>query len=453
MNKYYVTYGVMDGEAGANPLWHAFLMLSTQYETGHVEVIDAVGFYSQPSTTTNPIHRGIKDLLGFKVDLQDGHGITQQEKMRDLDKNGLHGVSFEITSEQFTALQNLYKKNMRLEREAIEELNLFFGDSSNGFTRYIGEQSISEQSEKSHLPRLKPFHITMELTHKGLNSHGSHACKNYALNLLLESQIINEETHKKILGGAAGYAFPRFSQLIQPLKLVSIGEPEKHHSRSNQTFYNRVWGNNKLFWATSPLPINSIIPVSALAQEMNQNRCEYLCNVLNRVSEIELALRKKLHNLPSFAPRHQSLQIQIDRVQALYDLFSNTSENEHTHLLSTKLHQAEKILNVATLALTPSKANSSFMLRAYESVYIRNALLCLLGLAIAAAFLGGPVGIVWMSAATLAASHQLYGFYKEERKFLQTQKDYKSFQDESTAVPLSPKCIDEQNSTDPAFSH
>ncbi len=45
--KHYVTYCVMNTEAGANPFGHASLIFSRQEtETSPIEVLNGVGFYS-----------------------------------------------------------------------------------------------------------------------------------------------------------------------------------------------------------------------------------------------------------------------------------------------------------------------------------------------------------------------------------------------------------------------
>ena len=433
---FYVTYAVMDGDAGASPFWHACLILSEQASaTAPIRVVDSVGFYSQPSSTTNPLVGGIKHMLGFDVDLQDGHGILKQEKMRDLDGNGLHGKSFAVTQEQFTQLTTLYKENMRLEQQAIEELNVLLlarGEAANGYTRYIEELALAARDGRPS--RLKPFHITMDLNSNGFDSRASHACKNYALTLLLETNIINETMRDTITGGTASHAFPRFSNLLTPLRLVSTGEPTQCHSKTTgKTFYNREWDTeNKLFWATTP-QIKTSEPSKPEIQT-TQNQCEFIKNMLTRVCEIEIMLREKINELEDITTnRHRrwQLKIQLTRVQQLYETFSIANENQRPHYLAAKLLHAETTLNVAIMTLTPNRVNYPFLLRAYDSIAVGNAMLCLLGLLIAATFLSGPVGIIWMSIAALSTGQQLYGFFKEETQFAKMRADYTAFQGES----------------------
>ncbi|MDI1351980.1 MAG: hypothetical protein PSV35_04305, partial [bacterium] len=141
--KYYLTYCVMDTDAGANPFGHSCLLFSKQNcEQSPIRVIDSYGYYSQPSTTTNPVVVNIKKILGFKVDLQDGHGVLEQEPMRTINGDGLSGISFLVTELQFNNVLHDAKESIRIEKETINELNLeltHLGLEPNGYNRHILE--------------------------------------------------------------------------------------------------------------------------------------------------------------------------------------------------------------------------------------------------------------------------------------------------------------------------
>ena len=423
----------MDGDAGANPFWHACLVLSVQdSENAAIRVIDSIGFYSQKSTTTNPLLKGLKHILGFKIDLQDGHGILNKEKMRVLDGNGLHGVIFETTQEQFERLKELYKNKMKLEQEAIAELDPYLKDeqhlAANGYTRYEEEKARAELEKRDS--RLSPFHVTLSLTRHGFDSSGSHACKNYALKLLLDTNIIDTSMRDKIVGGAAQHAFPRYgSAPLMPMRLVSTGEPTKE-----KIYYNRIWGENndtnKLYWAT---PIHTHDETLSKEQLKNiKNQHKVIKDILTRARAVEIMLRRKIAELAKPADQEQQLQLkllndQVVTVQDLYEKFSISYRNQLKHYLKNSVNQATTKLNIATMSLTPDKMNYSFMLRAYESASIRNAMLGLLGLVIAAVFLNGVVGAVLVTTAALFTAHQLYGFFKEENKFSDVHAQYSAF--------------------------
>ena len=434
--KFTVSYCVMGTDAGANPLGHAFIMLSEQKsENEPIRVHDAIGFYSQKSTTINPLIKGLKALLGFKIDLQDGHGVLKQEHMRELDGNGLQGTHFNVTSDQFDRLQALYTEKMASEKMAIEELNRYLDDQgmpANGHTRYITEKSWAERDNRP--ARLSPFHIDLRINQNGLDSRTSHACKNYALNLLLESNIIDEPMRHRLLGGPTAYAFPRFgTPSLTPIRLVSTGDRIKETSpRSGKSHHNRTWENhNPLFWVTSPE-----IPKTELSATTNHD--QLIKNTLNRIRKIDILLYKKLDELKANSDQkseqYNQLEVQRKKVQSLYEDFSISSRNQQPNHLKTTLLHAEKTLNIATIALTPER-NNSFMLRAYESVLARNALLGLLGLLVSIAFIGIPISALTIAASLSFTGHQLYGFFKEETRHANMRADYNAFFRSENTIP------------------
>ena len=430
--KEFVTHCVMTSEAGANPLGHALLILSTQdSETAPIRVINAFGFYSQPSTTTNPLIKGLKQLLGFNINLQDGHGILKQEHMRELDGNGLTGISFEVTNTQFENVRRLCHKKMLLETIAIEEATQYLeaqGKEANADTVYHAELKRAESKQRP--PRLAPFHIAMSINSHGLDSSASHACKNYALNVLLEANIIDKETLDAIAGGPSAHAFPRFGGLsLAPLRLVSTGDPEPDISRRTQkVHFNRVWNKNKLYWATSPYAYNSESPQTELASTNDQYLI--IADIITRVRAVEMKLLHKIYELEN--PKNNTgnnkyllerLKEQQARVQALYEYCKMSPENQRPHCLN----HAEATINAASMLLSPEKINYPFILRAYESIAIRNALLGLLSLLVATVFISNPVGAIVATTSALFTGHQLYSFFKEESHYAKMHTDYNHF--------------------------
>ncbi len=429
--KYYATYCVLDGEAGSNPLWHASIILSTKdAETSPILVNDAIGLYAQPSSTTNPLIKGLKHIFGVKFDLQDSHGVLKREDMRYLDGNGLHGVTFEATAEQFAQLKSICEQRMALEKEAILELNAELhqhGITANGHTRFIKENALAALQQRE--PRLHPFHFTVDINSNGFDSSGSYTCKTYALNLLVQSGIISEERRDIIAGNMALHALPRFSQKLRPLRLVSTGEPKAHISSTGKIYYNREWDNrNKLFWATVPHTLDTELNKYEIQATLNQH--QLIKNMLTRVRELEMTLLKRLNELDGahhHKRRHGRLLEQLTRVRSLYEKFSVASENQLPNCLSEKLWHAETTLNVANMSLAPDRMNYPFMLRAYESMAVRYALLSLLGMLILTTFITNPVGAVLVSTAALSMGHQCYNFFKEETQFARMHADYSAF--------------------------
>ena len=365
MSKYFVTYVVVGTEAGFNVFGHSFLLLSEQkVENGPIEIIDAIGFYSQPSTTTRPSHKRVKALLGIPMDLQDGHGELKQEEMRYLDGNGLQGLSFEVSEEQFQRINVLYKTQMDNEKKAILELNkqLETAESNrlkasysqsdltnsltlkklenesklaaNGFTRY----QLEIQNNPN--PRLQRFHVAMEVTARGwFDSRNSHNCKHMALELLIAAEIIDKAKALSIIGNKAGAGFPRASQLVEPLRLVSTGatildESEKA-KKANKIYYNRTWENkNPLFWATKPV----LDHASSKALAENTTAYEQTKSILTKTREIEKTLNAELHNRGNIP----SLLVQLENVQGIYELMRYSKEPT---LIKKNFELLEKLIN------------------------------------------------------------------------------------------------------------
>ncbi len=101
--KFFVTYTLSNLEAGSNPFGHAFIIMSEQAtQASTVQVKHSFGFYgTSPSSTTNPIIKFLKRILGFGIDLQDSHGYLKDEPLRELDGPGLSGISFLVSKEQY----------------------------------------------------------------------------------------------------------------------------------------------------------------------------------------------------------------------------------------------------------------------------------------------------------------------------------------------------------------
>jgi hypothetical protein len=156
-----------------------------------------------------------------------------------------------------------------------------------------------------------------------------------------------------------------------------------------------------------------------------QNEFQIKKNILTRTREVELMLRHKIRELPVGSRRE--LETQLGRVTALYETFRVEGEKQTLRELSAKALEAEKTLNIATLSVTPEQVSYSFMLRAMESLAVRNALIALIVLVIAAAFISTPIGAVAVSAAGLYAGYQAARFFQEDAKFTKMRTDFRTY--------------------------
>ena len=256
-------------------LFHALTNITIK--ESRMRVTDAYGFYSQPSTTKNPFLRWIKRLLSINIDLQHTHGVFKHEEIRDLDVNGLYGVSFSLSKQQYLALKNTCEQKVTTQKAAIEALKEHYPTGA--------------ERAKQHHPALSPFHIRMALTRHGITTTGSSTCKTYALELLEKEGLLTIEQKQQFLGNNAQFAFPRFGkQPLAPMRLVSIGEVIPYQTRRKKILYNREWGGNdtKLYWATPPFMINA----SNAAKNAITSLYRRIIKPLTRIRRAEMALHR-----------------------------------------------------------------------------------------------------------------------------------------------------------------
>lgn len=439
--NYFVTYCVMDSDARANPLGHSCLLFSQQkHPDSPIEVVNSIGFYSQPSTTTNPVISFIKKIIGLNVDLQDGHGVLKKEAMHEIDGKGLQGISFKVSQKQFIRLNKRYQQLMAEQHKVITELNeelVQQGITPNGFTRYMAEKKKAEAEMR--LPRLKPFHISMSLSVNGLDSSESYNCKDHALELLTEQGIISAKTKEMFTINKATKAFPIYSQItLEPIRLISTGIPiQKRSKRTGAFFYNHAWGINSLCWAS---PMN-LLGAPSQQQPHAQELQELFDRMRNTEYLLQEALRIKEKDQEYSKEYLAQMKIQVKRVQNLAYLFHRSHENQDTQLLTERMQQANKVLDEAVLSLHLEQMNHSFLLRALASTTLHEALLgMLITVVIAATLSATPVGLAFLALSASMTAYQFYGFYQEEKQWNVMQKTFQPALDDASshsALPLS----------------
>lgn len=427
--QYIVTYVVMTEEAGANPFWHASILMSEQQDAhAPIEVKDAFGFYSTyPSSTTNPVIHTLKTWLGFKIDLQDSHGHLEKEKIRFLDGQGLQGISFKVDKMKYDGLYTAYHRAKRLETEAVDEYNALLtleNKPVNGHYRWLKELEQTQQHQRE--PRLYPFHIDWSFSWNprefGFRTDMSYTCKNRALDLLHATNIITNDIHKQISGGRATRAFPRASDLtLAPIQLISTGARKKEKKH-----WNRAWENqNRLFWAQNPQLISDT-PTTTDALK-NQNHYHLIKNMLARINEMECLLHKQVAEYQAQSQRDEYYRescFQLEQLQKLRKRFIATGYNQTDRALNRNLYFAEKILNIARMSLTPEKANYSFLTYVLENAAFRSALIGLLILIATANLLTGPIGLLVSTGVGLFVEYHLYQSIIENNRFRTMQSDY-----------------------------
>ena len=453
--KHVVTYCVITVEAGGNPFWHSMILMSVQTaEDKPIKVMNAFGFYSTyPSSTTNPIIKFIKDILGFKIDLQDSHGHLDTEKLRYLDGQGLRGISFDVTEEKHTELLEGYQKARILEQQAIGEYDEILraeGMPVNGHTRWMKEKQLV--SEKRSIQRLFPFHIdwgfSWNFNDFGFFTNKSYTCKSRALDLLRAVDIVDDKFVNKIKGSPAASAFPRYGSLdLPPIQLVSTGKRAKQEIKDGtgkiKVHYNHTWENdNQLFWAHAP----RMHAAEASIDDLQKQDDEYnlVRNMSKHIDEVELLLLKRIDSYKSDNSGTSShcaqCQTQLKRIMDIRDSLKTNNKNQLGSSLASRLFFAEKTLNTARMTLTPEKIDYNFLDRAIQNIALRDALLGLIAIIAAANMLTGIAVIAVTIGAAVYSGYKFYKAIETELETLEMMGDYKKFHAHDATASPTQRC-------------
>lgn len=437
-SKHFITYCVMDTDAGANLFGHAFLFLSKRHDDGSIEVLNTLGYYSQPTSTTQPVVKFLKNILGVKYDLQEVHGQLRHEKMREINHNGLQGLSFSLTQEQFEEQNQKFSLMVNNEQQTIEHLNKLLelrGQPQNGFTRRQLLKEIREDNKTSEDSTqqktieeinilnqpLQDFHLQLDFGLLGPDTRKSYTCKDRALQYLLDEKIIDEDFKKQFKDTYRGLApFPcSYGVKLYPIRLQATGNLQTFTSRSGKTFYNPQFAfegeaANQLWWVNPPVERDQKDPTPKLKP--------LVIETLNYIKKIQEDLYKQKDE--KFKPILESLDKKIG-------FFTNPSK-----IQDLGLKEINQFLNAVNLEIHPEYRDASFLLRVYHDANMRHALKALAVLSLCIGYIvAGPILGITVSALTtlsyifaalsiyFGAKHT-YEFFKTEANLAQMKKDH-----------------------------
>jgi hypothetical protein len=303
--KYFVTYCASDREAGSNPLWHSTILLSVlDEEKKTLEVIDNWGFYGVPTTKRdNSWSSRLKIKIGLDVDLQGNHGILRHEELRFLDLGrGLHGVTFELTQEQFELLQNKCKQMVHDQYAAINEVVDTQGleGKAQDKTRIYAHEHISnliysleklKAEQYKRESRLKPFELRLSWGLMGPGLHHSHTCKSQALALL--SNVLSEEQIARLTENGKHPTIPRYSGPMESFSLHSTGPLRQHIKASGQVVHYRDFKDPevKLYWTVPPQELEALTQDTIDMFAIPDDYCDELKKLVRRLQHLEWFLR------------------------------------------------------------------------------------------------------------------------------------------------------------------
>jgi len=268
--KYLITYCSMDHSIASNPFWHSCILLSQCSEHTKIEVVDNWGFYGLPATTRNTWLSSLKIKAGLDINMTGNHGMLKHEDLRFMDLGyGLRGVTFEVTQEQFTKLQERCRQVAANQSEAIEEIAQFLHLEAKPKEQqriYSYEHhsptifSIEKMKARNEgrPPRLEPFEIKPTLTLGGPAINQSLNCKTRVVSLLTD--ILSAEQINRITENGKHPSLPRYSGRLEHIYLHSSGPVREHKKSSGETVYYRDLADEgvHLHWTLPPQEIETL---------------------------------------------------------------------------------------------------------------------------------------------------------------------------------------------------
>lgn len=381
--KYFVTFCTMDPEIGANPMWHSCLLLSKENETlKKLEVVDNWGFYGLPTTgEQDGLIRKLKLQIGLDVDFTGNHGMLRHEETRFLDAgHGLHGVTFELTQEQFELLQKkcttMDSEQQSAIKEVVDSLKLERKDPKKTriypyeqYSLVIYELERKKALEEKRESRLKPFDFQLSFDLSGLNLKKSHTCKSQGLTLL--NGILSQEQIARLTEHGQHPTIPRYSGNTEKLFLHSTGPLLQHEKSNGDVVYYRDAKDPdvKLYWTLPPQEIEVLSEETSKNFLVDEEYCDEVKVVISRLQRLEWLFR----NAPLPEKYHQYKEDLLEELVDLYQSFSvidtkqdkqkisgfqgyalslfSIPRGEHEKSLQSKIKQAKMIFNMLYMAI------------------------------------------------------------------------------------------------------
>lgn len=342
--KYFVTYCTSDQDVDANPLWHSGILLSRWKEGDEkAEVLHNWGFYGVPSTAKKDSWLiKMKMGLGLNIDFTGNHGMLKQEDIRFYDRGyGLHGVSFELTPDQFERLET-HCSTMLLEQEAAirevvdsqgirgkpEGKERLYAHEEFSSLIYSLEQIKAEQQGRES--RLKPFEVRLSLGFWGPGFEQSKNCKSQAVSLL--AVVLSQDQIDRLTENGKHPTIPRFSGKMEDIYLHSSGPLHQHTKASGGVVYYRDTkdADVKLYWTLPPQEMNVLSKETQELFQIDENYCQRVKPLVKQLQSIEWLFRNA--EVPEKLQPYKVLLIQ--QLIDCYQNFSNMRAKPEANTVS-----------------------------------------------------------------------------------------------------------------------
>ncbi len=419
--KYFVSYTVMDEDAGANPFHHAFLLLSKQETADSPHKVEsAYGFYSRPSKSN-----WFWKMVGITFKLQNSHGVLKKEAVREIDSIGLTAKHFEAGQEAYNGILTKLADQIKNEQAAIIEHTETLGPNPQPEAIYQAEREKNGENS-----RLQRFEVRLGYDfHKGLHTRDSYTCKTQSLDTLEEFELLkrakktsqsvsyrlspdeasssasNEKPSAKNEGDLTatfcsidsnnfGFAFPRASdEPLSKLFLFSRGPLIMHKSkRTGAVSFYRQWDDKtSLFFALSP--------------ELTHGKFADIQKELFALKKCDKRLCK-----PENEAEIKTLNEAQEELLALYQSYSKitskTSETDVELLISKSLIFRE------TYQPAPKEVSASFLFLTWQTTLALTLTASVLALVAALSVLSsGLLLTAVVAATTLSTFASVYGLF------------------------------------------
>jgi len=265
--QHLITYGAIDGKYG-NPLWHTFFLLSVAEPGKPIEVIDTWSYYGPKSSEHNWLQKQfnkVKKVVKMDVDFRGNHGMLVHEKARWLDRGdgAIHGVTFQVSEEDFNRLEERCQKFAKAQNDAIDEAALALGLKVDPdypyriyplekYSRQIYDYEKAQAEKEGRSSRLQPFEFWLSMTLGGLSLRHSYVCKSGVLAML--ETVLTEPQIKRLTENNNHPTIPRYSGALENLYLYSEG-PLNWNKHEKQYFRKLDTPGVKLYWTLPPQEI------------------------------------------------------------------------------------------------------------------------------------------------------------------------------------------------------
>lgn len=377
--KYAVTFCSTDTRVGSNPFWHSCILLSKMNEDlKKLEVVDNWGFYGLPASDKSASWtRNLKLKLGLDVDLNGNHGMLRHEETRFLDRGmGLHGVTFELSEEQFKLLEKNCKDMEAQQQAAIIENAEFLKIPAKAkentriyayedYSALIYAMEKAKAAAEGRPSRLKPFEFRASLGLFGPSLKESHTCKSQMINLL--ATVLSDKQIARLTEKGKHPTIPRLSGDVEEFFLHSTGTLSVHEKASGETAYFRDDLSDKvrLFWTLPPQKYESLSDETERLFKLDEEHCESLKKLVSHLQRAEWAVRNAVVGEQYKKYKEDLLALIIQS----YEQFAIIAPKEDTTKTSGLFGFA-----LSLLALPRSKDQSDLLAKIKQGNYLLNAL-------------------------------------------------------------------------------